>query len=228
MIVSINQPAYLPWLGYFNRIAKSDLHVVLDQVQFEKNSFINRNKILLNKSPIWLTLPLLTKGKFGNLDINSIAINQTVNWKKKHWLTIEQAYASANHWLDFKSSLKEVYEIESNRLIDVLKLSLNFFLQHLDIKTPIVFASDYHFESKKSDLILEICERFGAKQYLSGPLGRNYLEEKKFKEANIEIIYDDYQHPIYKQQSENFIPYMSTLDLLVNYGKQSLGILKNV
>jgi len=74
LIVSINQPAYLPWLGYFNRVANSDLHVVLDHVQYEKNSFTNRNKIRTAQGFSWLTLPLKTKGKFGNLAINTVEI----------------------------------------------------------------------------------------------------------------------------------------------------------
>ena len=86
MIISINQPAYLPWLGYFNRIIKSNLHVVLDTVQFEKNSFINRNKIIINQAPVWLTVPVLTKNLFGYLDINAIEIDHKVPWQKKHIL----------------------------------------------------------------------------------------------------------------------------------------------
>ena len=74
MIVSINQPAYLPWLGYFERIANSDLHIVLDHVQFEKNSFTNRNKIRTKEGWMWLSVPVKTKGKFGELNINELEI----------------------------------------------------------------------------------------------------------------------------------------------------------
>ena len=87
MILSINQPAYLPWLGYFDRIERSDVHVVLDHVQFEKNSFVNRNKIRNGNDWTWLTVPVETKGKFGALDIKNIKINNNINWKKKHWKT---------------------------------------------------------------------------------------------------------------------------------------------
>ena len=83
MIVSINQPSYLPWLGYFDRINRSDIHIVLDHVQFEKNSIINRNKIRTQNSWSWLTVPLKTKSKYGNLDIRNIEIQNTLQWKKK-------------------------------------------------------------------------------------------------------------------------------------------------
>ena len=84
MIVSINQPAYLPWLGYFDRIAKSDLHIVLDTVQFEKNSFINRNKIRVGDTWSWLTVPIKTKKNFLNLDIYNLKIDNSLKWRKKH------------------------------------------------------------------------------------------------------------------------------------------------
>lgn len=83
MIVSINQPAYLPWLGYFDRIARSDIHVVLDHVQFEKNSFTNRNKIRTKEGSAWLTIPLSTKGKFGNLEIRNLEFASHGGWEKK-------------------------------------------------------------------------------------------------------------------------------------------------
>ena len=84
MLISINQPAYIPWLGYYERIDSSDVHVILDHVQFEKNSFTNRNKILTQNGPVWLTIPIATKGKFGDLAINQLKFSDISKWKKKH------------------------------------------------------------------------------------------------------------------------------------------------
>jgi len=227
VIISINQPAYLPWLGYFNRIIKSDLHVVLDHVQFEKNSFTNRNKILLDKKPLWLTLPVLTKGNFKNLSINSLKIDPQINWQKKHWLSIQQSYSKSPCWSEFKEPLSNIYSSSYDLLSEALNNSLRFFIKYLSIMTPIEFSSNYCFAQTKSDLVLEICKKFKATKYLSGPLGRSYLEETKFNEVGIEVIYDDYIHPVYIQHSNDFIPYLSTLDLLANCGSKSLEILKN-
>ena len=227
MIISINQPAYLPWLGYFNRIVRSDLHIVLDHVQFEKNSFTNRNKILLNGQPIWLTVPVLTKGNFKNININSLKIDSQVNWEKKHWSSIQQAYSKSLHWSEFKDPLSNLYSSSSDLLNEVLDKSLQFFIKCFGIITPIEFSSNYDFKEKKSDLVLEICKKFKATKYLSGPFGRSYLEECNFNKMGIEIVYDDYIHPVYSQRSESFIPYLSALDLLANCGDKSLGILKN-
>src|SRR4051812_40502325 len=109
MLLSINQPAYLPWLGYFDRIARSDAHVVLDHVQFEKNSFTNRNKIAAANGPQWLTVPLLTKGKFGDLAINRIEIDNGQAWRKKHWASLSQVYCKAPHWQAYAPALEALY-----------------------------------------------------------------------------------------------------------------------
>ena len=227
MIISISQPAYLPWLGYFSRIAKSDLHIVLDSVQFEKNSFINRNKIIFNQKPIWLTIPVLTKKLFGHLSINTVEVDNKMNWKKKHILSIKQAYSKSYFFRDIEDFIDVFYEKEHNKLIDALRENLDFFFDYLSIKTPILYASHYSFKEKKSDLVLEICKKFGATKYLSGPLGRDYLDMNKFQDFNIDVIFDDYNHPTYSQNSSNFTPYLSVLDLIMNCGKTSKGILIN-
>jgi len=95
MIVSINQLTYLPWLGYYDRIAASDLHIILDHVQFEKNSMTNRNKVRTSEGWTWLTVPVLSKGKFGDLEITKLGISENTKWQKKHWNTIKGSYSKA-------------------------------------------------------------------------------------------------------------------------------------
>jgi hypothetical protein len=230
MIISINQPAYLPWCGYFNRIIKSDLHVVLDMVQFEKNSFINRNKIIANENHIWLTVPVLTKNLFGQLGIDAIQVDNKKNWQKKHWLSIKQSYSKNPFFLDMQDFLENAYTKNYDILMGVLKEMLDFFLEYMSIQTPIVYASDYDFREKKGDLILEICEKFGAKKYISGPLGRGYLDASKFLERNISVSFDDYVHPIYEQKhnGNTFISHLSSLDVLMRFGRESRKIIENV
>ena len=125
MIVSINQPAYLPWLGYFHRIASSDLHIVLDHVQFEKNSFTNRNKVRTSTGWTWLTVPVKTKGLFGDLAINKVEINNTSNWRDKHWKTLSQIYNKAAFWREHATSLREVYQRPWTRLGDLCREMTN-------------------------------------------------------------------------------------------------------
>lgn len=228
MILSINQPAYLPWLGYFNRIANSDLHIVLDHVQFEKHSVINRNKILLNKEPLGLTVPVLTKGKFDNLSIESLEVDQKIKWQKKHFSSISQAYSKTPFWKEIKEEFESFYQSKVQYLNPFLKSQRLFFMDYLDIETPVYFSEEYNFQEKKSDLILEICQKFKATTYLSGPFGKNYLDLKKFSNLGIQVIFDNYKHPKYPQRSDTFHPYLSTLDLIANCGQNSLKVLKNV
>lgn len=225
--ISINQPAYLPWLGYFNRIVKSNLHIVLDHVQFEKNSFTNRNRILLQNHPTWLTLPVITRNLSSNLWIHKLTLDPRSKWQNKHWRTLEQAYSKKPYWSEIYTDLKHFYQLRFDLLNDALKESTKILLKYLEINTPIIYSSEQGFSKKKSDLILEICQRYQATKYISGPLGRNYLDLERFREENIEIVFDDYPHPQYIQAPGVFIPYMSVLDLIVNHGKDSRGILTN-
>jgi hypothetical protein len=226
MILSINQPAYLPWLGYFNRIDAAQKHIELDHVQFEKNSFINRNKIKTKDGSIWLTVPVKTKGRFGNNTINQVEIDNTTNWQKKHLQSIYQNYKKTFYFDLYFPLLESIYKKKYSLLIDLINQSNNFFIVQLNIQTFIIKSSSLNITSSKSDLILDLCINEKATTYLSGPLGRNYLDKNKFIENNIEILYDDYKHPTYSQLYDKFEPYMCILDLLFNHGGQSLDIIK--
>ena len=227
MIVSINQPAYLPWLGYFDRISKSDIHIVLDHVQFEKNSLINRNKIRTDNSWSWLTVPIKTKSKFGDLDIRNIEIENTVQWKKKHWKTIQSNYLKSKFFSEHASFFEEVYNKEWFKLIGLIEYINNYLLETLRIKTKIINSHELNPKKNKSDLILELCQKVGAKRYLSGPLGRDYLDREAFKKARIEVQFQDYIHPTYSQAYKGFITNLSIIDLLFNHNTASLEILSS-
>lgn len=225
MIVSINQPAYLPWLGYFHRIAISDLHIVLDHVQFEKNSFTNRNKVRTKEGWCWLTVPLKTKGKFKNLNINQLEIANDSRFAEKHWNTIRFNYAKAPYFKQHAQFFENLYSKRWDSLNDLMHDTTNYLLDSIGIKTPILYSSEMNVEGKKDELILNLCRAVGANVYLSGPLGRNYLCEKRFQETDIKVLYCDYQHPTYKQIHPNFEPYMAAIDLLFNCGPDCFDIL---
>ena len=178
MIVSINQPAYLPWLGYFHRIAVSDLHIVLDHVQFEKNSFTNRNKLRTPDGWSWLTVPVKTKGKFGDLSIRSLEINNSVKWHTKHWKTICQSYSKTRHFQDHAQFFESIYLREWPRLSDLCACLTGYLLRSLGITTPIFYSSDMDVVGNKDELVLQLCQTFGATTYLSGSVGRDYIREE--------------------------------------------------
>lgn len=226
MIVSINQPAYLPWLGYFHRIAVSDLHVVLDHVQFEKNSFTNRNKIRTVDGWCWLTVPVRTKGKFGNLPINALEIYNKGNWAKKQWRTICQNYRKAPYFEDHRFFFESIYKRDWKYLSELCGEITNYLLDALNITTPLLFSSQMSPEGVKDELVLNLCQKIGASTYISGKLGKNYIHEPLFEQAGIKLVYQDYSHPMYSQWGRSsFEPYMAVIDLLFNHGPQSLDIL---
>lgn len=226
MRVSINQPAYLPWLGYFNRIAISDIHVVLDQVQFEKNSAINRNKIRTGQGWSWLTVPVRTKGKFGELEICNLEIDNTSNWSEKHWKAICHSYGKTAYFEKYAADLEKIYGRRWVRLFDLMdEINRYFIAQVLSLPTALRYGSAMQVDGKKSDLVLNICKELGATTYISGPFGRDYLDEEQFLSNDIQIEYHDYVHPVYPQHYQPFEPYMSTLDLIMNCGAGSRDVI---
>jgi len=225
MIVSINQPAYLPWLGYFHRIAVSDLHIVLDHVQFEKNSFTNRNKIRTSEGWCWLTVPLKTSGRFGDLAIAQIEIATERRWAEKHWNSIRLNYSKANYFREHADFFENIFSRSWERLNPLLREITTYLLSAFGIKTKILFSSEIGAAGRKSELVLELCRKVGATSYLSGSLGRDYLDEVAFEGAGIAVCYQDYHHPAYKQIYPGFEPYMGAIDLLFNHGPDSLEVI---
>lgn len=214
MIVSIHQPAYLPWLGYLDRVRRSDVFVFLDTVQFEKNSFTNRNRIKTANGPIWLTVPVLLQGH-SSKSIKEIAIDERRDWRKKHLRSLEQNYRRAPGFPEKFDRLRRQYTAVSV-LADFCFSQLSFWLDELGVRTRIVRASDLNVSGAKSDLVLSLCRAVGGTTYLSGPQGRDYLDERSFASAEISIRYHDYQHPRYPQLYGEFIPAMGVADYWFN------------
>lgn len=225
MIVSINQPAYLPWLGYFHRIAISDLHVVLDHVQFEKNSYTNRNKVRIATGSTWLTVPLATSGRFGSLAINELEIAVGQPWATKHWRTLCQTYGRAPYFKQHAPFFEALYGRPWTHLAPMMEEITAYFLQAFGINTRLVFSSKLQSQGGKDELVLNLCREVGATTYLSGPLGRDYLRPEAFGEAGIALRYHDFTHPVYPQAYPGFEPYMAAIDLLFNCGPLSLEVL---
>ena len=226
MIVSINQPAFLPWLGYFDRIKKSDVHVILDHVQFEKNSMMNRNRILAKSGEILLTIPVNTKGKFNNLVISNLEIaNQ--RWIKKSLRAIQQTYCRHPHFKSYFPFVEAAFNKQYTRLFELQKELNNYFFGKLEIDTKIVCSSDMDCQCTKSELVLEICHELQASTYISGPFGRDYLDLESFEDSQIGVYFHDYEHPVYPQMNSlEFQPHMCILDLLFNEGPQSANYFK--
>lgn len=223
-IISIRQPGYLPFIGFFKKIESVDVFVFLDDVQYTRSDWDNRNKIRTNEGSMWLTIPILNK--FGNL-LNEVEIDYSKDWLYKHKSAIEFNYKNSPFFEDFWKDIELILDKKWKKLIELNMNLINYFLSVLNIKTKTVFSSELHIEKKGSEKLLEICKNLNADTYLSGELGKNYLDTKIFENENIKVIFEDFEHPKYNQLFSNFIPNMSIIDLLFNEGNNSENILKN-
>ncbi len=226
MIVGIHQPEYLPWIWFFDKVAQSDLFVLLDNVQFEKNYIQNRTKIKTQSGWIWLTVPVLMKGRSEQL-IKDVEIVRTENWQKKHWRSIFHAYKEAPYFQNYRDFFEEIYSKEWKHLADLNETIIRYLIQQFGIEAEVMRASQLGVTGKRTDLLLAICKALNATTYLSGVSGKDYLEESKFAEAGIEVRYQEFrQHPVYPQLHGEFIPQMSVVDLLFNCGPSSMEIIR--
>ncbi len=226
MIISIHQPQYLPWLGYFDKIDKSDAFVFLDDVQFKKNEWQNRNKIKISNGWQWLTVPVLYKF---TQSISEVLINNGVNWRRKHFTALVTNYGKTRHFDKYIDFLKNTYNQNWEYLTGLNIYIIEYLIKVLGIKTTLFRASKLKSTGKGTRHLVDICKRLGADTYLSGIGGRNYLELKDFEAEKIKVIFQDFHHPVYRQlyeKNSGFQLNMSIVDLLFNCGEDSLGILR--
>jgi hypothetical protein len=220
MIISAHQPAYNPWLGLIHKILISDIFVVMDDVQFEKNSFINRNKILQNNNELMITIPVKTKD-YKNKTIKEIETLDN-RWQIKHLKSIEQSYRKSKNFHIVYEQLKVIYQCKSNYLIDHTNLYLKFIVDYLELDTKIIFASDLNIISKKLDYVCELTKRLDGDSFIFGSLGREYADLEYLKERSIKPYFQDYTHPIYSQLSTEFHRSMGIIDLLFNEDRKNI------
>jgi hypothetical protein len=225
--IGIHQPNFVPWLGYFYKIKKCDTFVYLDNVQYTKNSFQNRNKIKTPNGAQWLAIPVLTKGKFGQAT-NEVEVNPTEKWQEKILKTLEMNYKKAPFFARYFEPLKKIVETNSSAKLSDICITLNEWIcAELGIDTRRAKASELALspELKSTDLLIAICKKLAGTTYLSGTGGSNYQEEEQFKKNNIELIYSKFKFPEYKQLWSDFIPNLSVLDTLFNCGPEVLKFL---
>ena len=208
MRISIYQPSYLPWLPYIDKMKNCDIFVYLNNVAYSKNSFDNRNKILIDGKDHWLTIPIKTAGKSGQKYTETIPANY--DFLKNHIQIIEQTYKKEKFFDKYFPRFKKMYDdgydtslaastkafdIDGPSLSEICWWMLGWYESVFNTKCSVVKASTRHYEGVGSDLILNICRQWKADEYYSGQMGHDYLDEEKFKKAGIKIVYQDYEPP---------------------------------
>ena len=216
-IVAIHQPEYLPWLGFFKKMMNSELFVFLDDAQFRKKDWQNRNRIRTKNGTALLSIPVHAHS-YPN--INEITIDNNKNWSKRHKKSILYNYARAPYFEEFKDFIESVFEKKFRYLTDLNTEIIKFIMNELEIKPKIVFSSELKISKKGSDRVLDICKRVGADCYITGTSwAQSHLRIEEFKKSNIRVEFQKFQHPIYTQIHGKFIPEMSIIDLLFNEGR---------
>ncbi len=224
MKVVVLQPSYLPWLGYFDQIARADNFVFYDDVQFDKNGWRNRNKIKTPKGEQWLTVPVKLKNHM-ELPINKIEIDNGQNWRRKHLASLEINYTKARYFEDFHGFFTDLYARDWHYLVELSIYVIKEICGMMGLKRKFFFASGLNIFGERTERLVNICKHLGADCYLTGDAAKDYLQEDMFAKNSIKLEYQNYRHPQYRQLYGDFLPYMSIVDLLFNCGKESLDIL---
>lgn len=222
MKAAIHQPHYFPWLGYFDKMAKADAFVLLDEVQLEKNSLMLKNRILDKNGGVkFITISGETKGFLGR-EYRDILTKDADVWKPRQMNAMRDYYRKAAFSEEIIPLLEEFFKQDLPTICQWTCASIELVRKLLDITTPLIFQSEveYNRESRRSDLVYAICKAIGADTYFSGRGGSvDYLDREKFAENGVKIVFQDFRHPVYPQcSSAEFIPGVSVLDMLFNCG----------
>jgi hypothetical protein len=224
MIVSIHQPNFLPWLGYFHKMARADTFVLLDTVAFTKGSYINRVQVKTANGPRWLTVPVQTAGKLGQR-ILEVRCDDTIDWRKKIAGVLDANYRNSAHYRAFAGEILGIINSTGDNLAELNIRLVECLAGKLGISTLTIRSSRMQAQGKATDLLINICRELGADTYLSGSGGANYQEEEEFRAAGIKLVYIDFKHPTYPQLYGGFISGLTSADLLFNCGPDSRSIL---
>jgi hypothetical protein len=229
-IITGHQPVYLPWLGLIHKISLADVFIYMNDVQYLTKDWNNRNKIKVGTDKtIWLTVPVDLQNSKSNLVkdilISEAKVPQKKHWQYKHWESIRHVYGKAPFFHEYKDFFEWLYLSKSWKYLAELNLViLRKLFEWFDLKAKIVIASEENFTQRKSNLVLEHALRFKAQKVVCGIHGKDYIVQDDFLEKGIDVIFQEYNHPEYKQRFNGFIPYLSCIDLLFHYGKQSRDI----
>lgn len=210
------QPTFLPWLGYFSLIESVDQFVFLDVVQFESRSWQQRNRILINNQPAWLTIPTsLPQGR--STPINRVIINLEHYSGESVLKTLRQAYGKKPGFNYVETNILKILLTPPSHLSTLNITLIKEIAFALEIDSKFICASDLNISGRKADLLLSICKELGASTYVSPVGSKVYLEAYEgFINSRINLEYQDFNHPIYSQGSKDFISHLSILDVICN------------
>lgn len=226
--IAIIQSSYIPWKGYFNIIRDADEFVFLDDVQYTRRDWRNRNLIKTLHGLKWLTIPVAVRGAF---DILIKDVTTTDNdWRSQHWSLILQAYKRAKYFHLYREDFEALYLRETERNLSRINFSfIQLICTRMNIETPLRWSMEFNAPNGKSERLVHICKALNADEYLTGPSAKAYLDESLFQRNGIKVRWANYQnYPVYTQSVPPFDHGISIIDLLFNEGPNAGNYLKQI
>jgi len=221
-MVAIHQPNFFPWLGYFNKIARADLFLVMDNVQFprtNRGTWLNRVRLLVNGQPAWVTMPVV-RAYHGLRAVKEMHIDSAAPWRSKLLKTIEASYKRTPFFKDVFPVIQELIENETDSLADYNLSSIISLAKTMGLDaSKLVLGSSLNADGNATDLLISMLKAVGGDAYLCGGGSGGYQEDEKFAQAGIELVYQNFEHPLYPQAtSQEFVSGLSIIDALMNCG----------
>jgi hypothetical protein len=224
-VVAIHQPNFLPWLGYFDKIARADVFVFLDDAQQQKKggSYTNRVRMLVNGEPTWMTVPI-DRTYHGVREIREIEIEESRPWRRKLLTSIEQSYGRAAHFDEVFPLVTGLVELRKPGLADYNQAAIRRLCEEIGIDgTEFALGSELGVDAQATERLIELTRAAGGSAYLSGGGASGYQEDEAFEAAGIELVMQEFRHPRYEQQGEEFVEGLSVVDALMSRGAAGVG-----
>lgn len=223
-IISIHQPNFIPWLGYFYKIHQSDIFVFLDDVQFSNQGMHNYHYIKTSQGSFRLKVPVHKKFKE---NINQVQINYNLNWKDKHFKTLIANYRRSPFFDEVYHDIQKLYNADYKNLAHFNREIIEFICKKMGITTKFINSSALNFHSMREQKIIDICVALNGKVYYSGTGAKSYQNEESFKERGLELRYSGFKIFSYPQLWGDFQSNVTILDYLMNCGYNWEQVLSN-
>jgi len=217
-LVAIHQPNFLPWLGYFDKIARADVFVLLDDAQFSKGSLTNRVRILINGEPRWLTVPVSRAGGSAQ-PISEVEIRDGERWRERGVETVRHAYSRAPHFDEAFAMVEPLLREPSDRVADYNERAIRVLAGRLvPGGAEVVRSSSLDSGGQATERLIAIVDAVGGDAYLAGGGAGGYQEDERFERAGIELVRQEFSHPDYPQLSDEPVHGLSVVDALMSCG----------
>jgi hypothetical protein len=217
--VVIHQPDFIPYLGFFQRFLHADLYVALDHVQFvngSRRAWTHRDKIKTPQGERWLSISVKKAPR--DTPINQIELSTDTDWREAHLRLLAENYRRSAHFAEIMPAVEALYARPCTRLSEFTLYSIEMLMDMLDVRIPIVLSSTLSPVGAKNEMLVDLLQKVGASHYLSGVGARDYFDPAPFDAAGIKVIWQEFVHPVYPQLFGDFVPYLSSLDMLFNCG----------